>query len=177
MLEYLDRNVGLRTLLWSFPAVFLVHDWEEILTAERFWRENRDSLPIPATIKDRIEITTPQMAAAVSCIFGIVLSASYLAAKSPIRAGSRIEFFSTAVAVLFLNALQHAAQSLVIRKYTPGAVSALSVSLPYSVYVFHRLCEEGLIDEDALRRSLKMGGLLAVPVALGAHAAGRLLVR
>ncbi len=71
MLEYLDRNIYLRTLFWSFSAVFLVYESDEILTAERFWRENRDFLPIPAALKDRIEITTPQMAAAVLCIFAI----------------------------------------------------------------------------------------------------------
>ena len=82
-LEYLDRNVDLKALSESFSTVFLVHDSEEILTAERFWRDNRDSLPIPTAVKDRIEITTPQMAVTVLCIFPIVSSASYLAEKLP----------------------------------------------------------------------------------------------
>jgi hypothetical protein len=133
VLEYLDRNIDLRTLFWSFSGVFLVYESDEILTAERFWRENRDSLPIPAALKDRIEITTPQMAAAVLCIFAIALSASYLAAKPPRRPCAGLEFFNAAVAALFLNACQHAAQTLVMRKHTPGVVTAVTVSLPYSV--------------------------------------------
>ena len=81
------------------------------------------------------------------------------------------------MAALFVNALQHAAQTLLIRKYTPGVVSVLSISLPYSAHVSHRPRKEELIDEDGLRRSLKLGGLSAMPVALGVHAAGRLLAR
>jgi hypothetical protein len=133
VLEYLDRNIDLRTLFWSFSGVFLVYESDEILTAERFWRENRDSLPIPAALKDRIEITTPQMATAVLCNFAIPLSVSYLAAKPPRRPCAGLEFFNAAVAALFLNACQHAAQTLVMRKHTPGVVTAVTVSLPYSV--------------------------------------------
>jgi hypothetical protein len=177
MLQYFERNLDLRALIWSFPVVFLVHDSEEVLTAERFWRETRDSLPIPSAIKNRIEITTPHMAAAVLCVFAVVLSASYVAAKPPIRSSWRVEFFNAAVAALFMNALQHTAQTLVIRKYTPGVVSALVVSLPYSAYVFHRFCKEGLIGRGDLRRSLKIGGASAIPMVLGAHVAGRVFAR
>ncbi len=177
MLEYLDRNIDLRTLFWSFPAVVLMHNSEEILTFERFWRENRDSLPIPAAIKDRIEVTTPQIAATVLCIFAIVLPASYLAAKSPRVGGARLEFFNAMVGALFLDALQHASQTLMIRKYTPGVVTAGTVSLPYSVYVFYRLRGEELIDWYDLRRSVKIGGLAVIPIVLCAHAVGRLLAR
>ena len=78
------------------------------------------------------------------------------------------------IGVLFLNAVPHAGQTSAIRKYTPGVVTAVTVSLPYSVYVLH---EEELIDGYDLRRLLKIGGLSAVPIVLGAHATGRLLVR
>lgn len=177
MLYYLDRKIDLGTLFWSFPAVFLVHDSEEILTAEWFWRENRDTLPIPTSIKDRIEITTPQMAAAVLCVFAVVLSSTYVATKPSIKAGPRLEYFNASVATLFLNSLQHTVQTLMIRKYTPGVVSAVSVALPYTMYVFYRLRKEELVDGSDLRRSLRVGGLSAIPSVLAAHVAGRLLVR
>ena len=85
MLEYLDRKIGLGTLFWASPAVFLVHDLEEILTMERFWRENRDRLPIPGALEDRIEATTQQMAAAVACVLATGYLSSYVAASSPGR--------------------------------------------------------------------------------------------
>jgi pimeloyl-ACP methyl ester carboxylesterase len=43
----LDCRAGPRTLFWASPTVFLIHDLEEVLTMERFWRENRNRLPIP----------------------------------------------------------------------------------------------------------------------------------
>jgi hypothetical protein len=88
-------------------------------------------------------------------LFHIALSTPYLAAKAPIRTDWRVGVFNAAVAALFLNALQHASQTLVIGKHTPGVVSALSVSLPYSVYALHRLGKERLIAKGGLCLSLK----------------------
>ena len=92
LLEYLDRKMGLKTLfLFSPTIIFLIHDAEEVLIVERFWRENRTWLSLPATIKDRADVTTPQMTAAVAIIFLLGCFASYPAARSP-RPEKRVDF-------------------------------------------------------------------------------------
>ena len=90
-------------------------------------------------------------------LFHIALSTPYLAAMAPIRTSWRVGLFNAAVAALFLNALQHASQTLVMSKRTNDSGSALSDSLPYSVYVFHRLGKERLIAKGGLCLSLKRG--------------------
>lgn len=95
--ERAEREASLKVLLRCSPAVFLVHDLEGILKMERFWRENRDRIPIPAGLKSRIEATTTaQMAAAVAFVFAASCYPSYQAARSPIP-GARIDFFNTMI--------------------------------------------------------------------------------
>ena len=137
--ERAEREASLKVLLRCSSAVFLVHDLEEILKMERFWGENRDCIPIPAGLKSRIEATTTaQMAAAVAFVFAASCYPSSPAARSPIP-GARIGFFKTMISLRLLNALLHLLQTLALRSYAPGTVTALLVSLPYSLYVFHWL--------------------------------------
>lgn len=68
-----DRKVGLKTSYLSSPAIFLIHDAEEVLGTKRFWREKRDRLPILTAVKDRIEVTTPQIEASAAVVARSVL--------------------------------------------------------------------------------------------------------
>ena len=137
--ERAEREASLKVLLRCSSAVFLVHDLEEILKMQRFCGENRDCIPIPAGLKSRIEATTTaQMAAAVAFVFAASCYPSSPAARSPIP-GARIGFFKTMISLRLLNALLHLLQTLALRSYAPGTVTALLVSLPYSLYVFHWL--------------------------------------
>ena len=176
MLEYLDRKIGFATLIWASPAVFLVHDLEEVLTMERFWRENRDRLPIPDALKNRIEATTEEMAAAVACVTAAGYLSSYLAAGSP-GGDAKMRLFDAVAAVRFVNALAHLLQTLALRSYAPGSVTALVVSLPASLYVFHRLRAEGLVAKRPFSRWLLDGVLLHGPAVFGAQVAGRALAK
>ena len=137
--ERAEREASLKVPLRCSSAVFLVHDLEGILKMERFREENRDCIPIPAGLKSRIEATTTaQMAAAVAFVFAASCYPSSPAARSPIP-GARIGFFKTMISLRLLNALLHLLQTLALRSYAPGTVTALLVSLPYSLYVFHWL--------------------------------------
>ncbi len=111
---------------------------------ERFWRENRDRIPIPAGLKSRIQATTTaQIAAAVAFVFAASCYQSYPAARSPIP-GARIGFFNAMISIRLLNTLLHLLQTLALLSYAPGTVTALLVSLSYSLYVFRcsarRMC-------------------------------------
>lgn len=174
--ESANRDISLETFLRWSPAVFLVHDLEEILTMEQFWLANRDRIPIPEFIKDRIAVNTGQMEAAVAFVFAASCYTSYLATRSP-KTKARVGLFNVMVSVRLLNGLFHLSQTLAIRGYTPGVATALLVSLPYSVYILHRLRAEELVTTRDLYRSIGLGVLLHTPLVLGAQTLGRMLVR
>ncbi len=116
------------------------------------------------------------MAAAVAFVFAASCYPSYLAARSPVP-GARIGFSNTMLSIRLLNTLLHLLQTLALRSYTLGVVTALLVSLPYSLYVFHRLRAENLVTARDLYRALGLGVVLHTPVVLGAQMAGGALVR
>lgn len=177
MFRYLDRKVGLGSLLWGLPAVFLVHDLEEVLTVERFWREHGDEIPLPPALKERLGVTTGEMALAVACVSIAGFVASGAAARFR-RPGIGPNLFATVASVRLFNVLVHLAQTLVLRRYTPGVITALVVSLPSSLYALHRLRSEGLLPgRSPYRRWFAVGALLHGPVVVGAQALGRALHR
>lgn len=175
LLEYLDRRVRLKTLLLCSPAIFLLHDAEEILTVERFWQENQDRIPLPTAIKERLEVTTSQMAASVAVIFVLGCMTSYLAAGSA-RGAKWINLFTTVASIRFVNVFFHLLQTLMLRRYTPGIVTAPIVVAPCVLYIFHRLHKAGLISKHNLFQCMGIGAILHTPVVIGAQTAGRLLV-
>ncbi len=176
MFRYLDLKIELGSLFRLLPAVFLIHDLEEILTVKEFWRENREEIPLPPSIKERLEVTTGEMALAVACVSAASVAASGMAARSP-RSGVGPDLFAAVAAVRFFNAFVHLAQTLLLRRYTPGVVTALAVSFPSSLYALLRLRSENLLAERSLPRWFVVGALLHGPVVVGAQAFGRALAR
>lgn len=174
MLAELDRRLTLRAVIWGFPVAFLIHDFEEVLTMERYTR--RHPPPVPAVLHDLARVTTPQVAVAVACEFVLCCAASALAVRTPQR-GAALNLYAAAVSILFLNVFTHLGQSVRARRYTPGLLTAPTIALPYTLYAFRRLLQAGLLDRRSLARALAGGGLAALPVVVSALGLGRLATR
>ena len=39
MLNWLDSNISVETLIWLFPITFLIHDFEEIIFVEAWFKK------------------------------------------------------------------------------------------------------------------------------------------
>lgn len=143
---------------------------------ERFWGKNQDHIPLPAAIKKRLGVTTPQMAASVAVIFVLGCMTSYPAAGS-VRAGKWVNLFAIVASIRFANAFFHLLQTLTLRRYTPGTVTTPTVVVPCALYIFHRLHTGRLISKHDLFRCMGVGAILHTPVVVGAQVTGRLLVR
>ena len=170
LLTTLDQQFSLNLVIWTFPLAFLIHDLEEIMTMERFRREKRERFP--AFLQNIVAITTRQFILAVGFLFALILPISYLATRSP----RQMDFFTTGLAIFFVHVFGHVAQSLFMRAYTPGVITAVLVVLPYSLYGFHRLFAAHLIDDTDFTTTLLIGALLFVPLVVAANQLGKLLI-
>ncbi|GAX88528.1 hypothetical protein EFBL_0137 [Effusibacillus lacus] len=172
----MDAWLDLKTVVWLFPVVFMFHDLEEIITVEGWGRRNRHKLNrllsarLATNFEKILNMTTAQFAVAVTVILVFVSSSTFLAANE----GSYL-FFVTCITVAFLHVFTHAGQSLLLGAYTPGVVTAVTIVLPYSAYVYHRLFDSGLIGWQTVGLCVLLS-LLAVPVVITALAAGRHMV-
>ena len=67
--------LNVQTLIWLFPILFIIHDFEEIIMIEKWLHHNRHKLyeRLPQKIADKVvkqfSMTTAQFAVAVLFIF------------------------------------------------------------------------------------------------------------
>ena len=80
--------------------------------------------------------------------------------------------FLVVTGALVANALTHVLQAIYFGRYTPGVVTALSVSLPYGYAVGRVFRRDGIASPAALRWAVAAGLVLQVPLAVLALLAG-----
>jgi hypothetical protein len=166
LLETLHSHIHILSLLWLFPVLFLFHDFEEILTVENWSVTNGDRImsTLPPFARklygSSFRMNTRQFAADVLWVYSIIVAVTAAAV-----------FFSfylpylAVLAVFFVHVFTHVGQSLYLRMYTPGVVTAVVLALPYSLYAYYRLLSEQIIDSGDIVASLSVVAVLA-PVAL-----------
>jgi hypothetical protein len=148
--------------IWAAPAVFLVHDAEEILTVESWLRVHRTELP--TALQPFTTVTTGQFALAVALLFVGFLAATVHAAGQARRRRASLPFLLAAGA-LVANGLTHLAQAAYFQAYTPGVVTALVLVLPYGYLLGARLLATGLVTRRTLGGVLAAGAVAQIPIA------------
>jgi hypothetical protein len=136
--------MSLPTLLWLFPIVFMLHDFEEIIRFKTFLSANGDALakrvpkPVRREFANLQKYTTAQYSLAIAIEF-LIFS---LVTLHAVESGWYPLFIFFAVGH-GAHGLYHVASGLVLRQPIPGAVTALLLVLPYSAYLCLRLTAEG----------------------------------
>jgi hypothetical protein len=157
----------LATVLLLFPIVFMLHDLEEIVTVERYLTNNRSMLEsrLPGWayrfMKPSLAMTTHKFTVNVIFVYLLILLVTL-----PALFFSYYSFYLAALHVFFLHVFTHVGQSLLVRRYTPGVVTAVCLVLPYSVWAYLFLYHHHILTLDTGKQSVL---LLAVglPAALG----------
>lgn len=176
MVEWLNSMISLPSLIWIFLAAFMIHDFEEIIWVESWMNKNYNKLlhTVPKSFQKQIQsfhgIKSSHFAIPVFMEFILFIPAAWLAADH-----NQYVFFVGFNMVLLLHVFTHLGQSLYLRMYTPGVVTALVVTLPYSVYLFYRLIQSGAIDWGSLLLYLP-AGLILGPIILWGHKWARKLL-
>jgi len=149
--------------IWAGPAVFLMHDAEEILTVAPWLRDHRAELP--SVLRPFTGITTGEFTLAVLVLFlGFLAVAAHGARRA--RQG-RLSVPLLLVAGAFVaNGITHLGQAALFRGYTPGVVTALLVVLPYGVMFGEQLRRSGLATRRTLVGAVAAGAVLQVPLAV-----------
>ncbi|MEO3946548.1 HXXEE domain-containing protein [Gorillibacterium sp. CAU 1737] len=137
-------TVSWTDLVWMFPVLFLFHDFEEILTVEKWGAQYRDRLPQMPIRMQRVfgpsfHTTTHRFAQDVLYVFSLITGATFLAVFSP-----WIWPFLGLMAIFFLHVFTHVFQSIYFKGYTPGVGTAVGLVLPYSYYVLYRCLTDGV---------------------------------
>ncbi|MDD1505712.1 HXXEE domain-containing protein [Lysinibacillus sp. CNPSo 3705] len=178
----MEQWLGIQTLIWLFPIMFILHDFEEIIMVEKWLNKNATILyeRLPKKMADRVmkqfSMSTAQFAVAVIVIFMFVSSSTFVA-NQYVNHGpyGEIYFFTVVTLTYFLHSLTHLAQSIFLRSITPGARTSLIIVIPYSLVLYHSLLVNKVITWNIIFVCLPFC-LLLIPIALLAHWIGKKVI-
>ncbi|MFC5986954.1 HXXEE domain-containing protein [Marinicrinis lubricantis] len=172
----LDSAISVPSLIWLFLVAFMLHDFEEIIRIEPWFRRHHRRIfsKVPARFHKDLQsfsrMTSSQFAVAVCIEFIIFIPVTYLAAEK----GMYLMFLAFN-AVLLLHVFMHIGQALFVNMLVPGVTTAVFITLPYSLYLFYRLLHEQLIEWSDIWISIPFG-LTLIPIILFGHKTGEKLI-
>ena len=135
-MSFLDA-IPLRTMLWMVPIFFMLHNMEEAPFMERW------SKRLPVKIHPRV--TTSQFVVAVVflTVAGFIVTVVSL---TWLPAPTGYLLILGMQAVLLVNAfVPHLVTTLRFRLYSPGIMTAVLITLPFSIYLFQRAFAEQVL--------------------------------
>jgi hypothetical protein len=178
----MERWLDVQTLIWLFPIMFVFHDFEEIIMAEKWIKKNSDVIyeKLPRTIANRVinhfSMSTAQFSVAVLVIFLFVSSSTYMASQY-IHQGplANIYFFVVVALIFFIHVFTHIGQAILFRSITPGVITSIVIVFPYSIILFHALLKNQMITWHTIFVCLPFIFFI-LPIVLIAHWIGKKVV-
>ena len=131
-------EISFARLLWGIPILLAIHNFEEAPFMEKWSKE----LPLPI----HLALSTRQFVWAVTLLTVAGFAITYFGintTKQPIGVWAVLEIQM----IMLVNAIApHLVVSLRFQKYNPGVVTALFLNIPFSVYLFQRAMQVGLMS-------------------------------
>ncbi len=142
--------MDLVTTLWLFPILFMVHNFEEIIMLQSWWRRNKGNPPQSPFVRlaGYPQETTAALIAGLFLVFSAVTAASII---------SHHIIFGIGLALAFgFQLVGHIVEFIRLRRYMPHIVTAF-LTLPYYVWLFIKATQAGYSPETLLFATGGMG--------------------
>lgn len=116
--------VSVETMIWLFPVVFIIHDFEEIIMMPTWLAHNSEQLrrrfPRLATVLDRYPVSSPGFSLSVLLMFMPVALVAFLGADFQMY-----NLWAGAVLVFGLHFVAHCGQFVAFRGYVPAIITSV----------------------------------------------------
>jgi hypothetical protein len=154
-------------LLWLVPIFFTLHNMEEAPFMERWSKRLPLKLPI--------YYTTKQFLIAVTLITLSGFIFTYYAVEYLHNSMGYLLMCEFQM-ILFFNAfLPHIGATIRFRMYSPGVVTATLITVPFSLYLFHRALTENILTWNQIWILLIIAPFLMIAFTLGFLQLGKTL--
>lgn len=133
----------LHNAIWLLVVVFMIHDFEEIISVEK-WAKSKQHLieekshPIKRIIWQFWNLNSHAFAKRDLFIFLTTSSVAFLAVQFIDYAWSTY-LLNLFLIIIFLHNIVHVLQSIIMKTYTPGLYTAILLVTPYTIYLFIRM--------------------------------------
>lgn len=141
---------NIQVIIWLFPILFIIHDFEEIIFMRAWMSKNKSYLcdRFPTLSKKLLphfdSITTSAFALGVAeefILISIITVVSYMTNWYSLWIGSFIAFT--------LHLLIHCLQAFVVRKYIPCIVTSV-ICLPICIYIIKQIIQISTLNTITL---------------------------
>jgi hypothetical protein len=124
-------------LLWGVPILLAIHNLEEAPFMAKWSREL--SLPIHPVVSTR------QFVVAISLLTIAGCALTYLGIHLIAQPIGFLLILGVQMIMLVNAIAPHLIATLRFRKYSPGVITGLLLNVPFSLYLFQRALQEGLL--------------------------------
>lgn len=136
-------DLGLVNALWLLIVVFMLHDFEEIISVEH-WAKKKEFIikEQPNRFKHWIyqfwNISSHSFAKRDVFVFLFVSMVVFLKVQF-IDSTWMDAIFIVFLTLILLHNIAHIIQTVIIKTYTPGLYTTIGLVTPYTIYLFSRL--------------------------------------
>jgi hypothetical protein len=141
-------------LLWLVPFLFMLHNMEEAPLMEAWVRR----LPI----KIKMIESTRQLIIAMIILTFMSFLLTWLGLKHMTEHAGHLLILGMQMTMAFNVFFPHLLSTILFRMYSPGLVTALFLTLPFSIYIFQRALNEKLIAYNELWILLGLSPLIMI---------------
>ncbi|HWO75349.1 MAG TPA: HXXEE domain-containing protein [Bacillus sp. (in: firmicutes)] len=162
------QNDELILLIWLFPIIFAIHDFEEIVIVEKWIQRNKEDilakLPKRAALffENNFAMKTHQFSIIVFFEFVLISIATIMVHIFGFDGVSKW-FYLSLFSVMFFHAFTHIGQAVFLQRYVIGLMTSIFLLIPYGAYFYFVFIDEGLLQPVEIGLSLIVGiGLFAL---------------
>ncbi|RDI40948.1 HXXEE domain-containing protein [Falsibacillus pallidus] len=149
-------------LIWLFPIIFAIHDFEEIVVVEKWIGRNRkdlhERLPKKAIFyfEKNFAKKTNQFSLVVFVEFVVISLSTILLYLEGFQGWCKWLYLGL-MSVFVLHSLTHIGQAILLKRYTPGIITSVVLIIPYGLVFYRTLLEAGTINIADIWMSIPVG--------------------
>jgi hypothetical protein len=163
------NSLSFTQLLWLVPIFFTLHNLEEAPFMENW------SKRLPFKIHPKI--TTRQFAIAITFLTLAGFLVTYIAMEYLQNTVGYVLVLGIQAVLLFNAFIPHIASTIGFRIYSPGVVTAVLLTLPFSWYLYQRAFSEHILSWSQFWMLLAIAPFATVLFALASLQLGKIFAR
>jgi hypothetical protein len=154
------RSREFSMLVWAVPLTIILHNGEEALTMPRWVVENLFA------VAQQFSVHIPRVPTADDLYVALTMGTlvPLLIALIAYLSGPRtlpLYLLAGIQGIMLANAfVPHLIGSIILRRYTPGVITAVTVIIPFSIFWFRRIVQRGFAQRRPLIVSIVVGALV-----------------
>lgn len=162
------------TFFWFIPIILAVHNLEEALTMPQWMSEHLPMLRSAISLFEHLHFSTTQLYISLSLVTIIPMLVTFICLQGK-RTAVKTSILLIMQAIIFWNALMpHISGLFVLGMYNPGAVTAMMLNVPFSVFLYRKVKQEEIVSFGTLRLCIVIGLMLYLPIVYVNHLAAQL---